>query len=63
MTAVGDRVRLVRCSDPYYTRLVPGELGTVRHVDPLGTVHVDWDGGSLRSLVPDEDRWEVIRGV
>lgn len=47
---VGDRVRLVRCDDPY-TRLQPGELGTVRFIDDTGTVHVAWDSGSHLGMV------------
>lgn len=55
----GDRVRLVRCSDPY-TRLRPGSEGTVSLVDAMGTVHVDWDSGSNLGLVPGEDQWKVL---
>lgn len=56
----GDRVRLVACTDPY-TRLTPGELGTVTFTDDLGTVHVRWDNGSTLGLVPEVgDRWEVL---
>lgn len=56
----GDRVELVRTSDPH-TRLRPGDQGTVRRVDDLGTVHVSWDSGSSLGLVPGEDDWRVIR--
>ena len=55
----GDRVRLVRCTDPY-TRLRPGALGTVSVVDDLGTVHVRWDDGGNLGLVPGEDSWEAV---
>lgn len=55
------RVRLIRCSDPY-TRLRPGTEGTVRMVDDLGTIHVQWDDGSTLGLVPGEDAWEVVPG-
>jgi hypothetical protein len=48
----GDRVRLVVCYDPY-TKLTPGELGTVRLIDGMGTIHVDWDGGSKLGICPD----------
>lgn len=62
MTAtVGDRVRLVRCTDEY-TRLRPGELGTVSFIDDTGTVHVDWDSGSKLGLVAEAgDRYEIVR--
>jgi len=55
----GRRVRLVRCTDEY-TRIEPGELGTVTNVDDIGTVHVRWDGGSRLGLVEGEDEWEVL---
>jgi hypothetical protein len=55
----GDRVRLDHTSDPY-TELRPGALGTVGHVDSIGTVHVRWDSGSNLGLVPGEDRWTVL---
>lgn len=48
----GDRVRLVAVNDPY-TRLRPGDVGTVRRVDDTGTVHVTWDSGSALGIVPD----------
>lgn len=61
MTQVGDRVELIRCNDQY-TRLQPGERGTVRLVDSLGTVHVDWDSGSKLGLVrQDGDSWKVVQ--
>jgi hypothetical protein len=60
MTQVGDRVRLQRCTDQY-TRLEPGEEGTVTFIDALGTVSVDWDSGSKLGLVRGEDSWIVLR--
>lgn len=57
--AVGDRVTLIRSTDEY-TRLQPGEQGTVTLVDALGTVHVDWDSGSRLGLVVEAgDAFEV----
>jgi hypothetical protein len=55
----GRRVRLTRCSDPY-TRLEPGDEGTIAFVDGMGTVHVNWDSGSSLGLVPGEDSWTVL---
>lgn len=56
----GDRVRLIRTSDPY-TDLQPGAEGTVSMVDSLGTVHVRWDcGSSLGLIAEDGDQWVVI---
>jgi hypothetical protein len=59
MAKEGDRVELVRCSDPY-TRLKPGEQGTVCLVDAMGTTHVDWDSGSNLGMIPGEDVFRVI---
>lgn len=60
MTAVGDRVELVACTDEY-TRLTPGEKGTVSFIDSMGTIHVDWDSGSSLGLVREAgDRWKVL---
>jgi len=50
----------VYCSDPY-TRLVPGDRGTVYRVDDAGTVHVRWDNGSGLGLVPGEDSWRAAK--
>jgi hypothetical protein len=55
----GDRVELVSTTDPY-SRLQPGDRGTVTSVDCLGTLHVRWDSGSLLSLLPDEDTWTIV---
>lgn len=50
----GERVRLVRTTDPY-THLQPGDRGTVLRVDDAGTVHIAWDCGSTLGMVPGED--------
>lgn len=55
----GQRVRLVHTSDPY-TNLTRGALGTVRRVDALGTVHINWDSGSRLGLVPGVDEWVIL---
>ena len=46
----GTRVALVRMDDPY-TKLKPGDEGTVSFVDDTGTVFVDWDNGSSLGIV------------
>ena len=48
----GARVRLVGHNDPY-SDLAPGTEGTVRRVDSLGTIHVDWDNGSQLGMIPE----------
>ena len=41
----GTRVMLLKMNDPY-TKLQPGDKGTVTSVDDMGTIHVSWDSGS-----------------
>lgn len=55
----GTRVELVRMEDPY-TRLKPGDRGTVSMVDDTGTVFVDWDSGSTLGVVFSEDEIKKI---
>lgn len=57
--SLGQRVRLIGTSDPY-TRLRPGEEGTVAFIDDAGTVHINWDSGSQLGLIPGEDDWETL---
>lgn len=58
----GTRVELVHMDDPYNRKLVPGCKGTVRWVDDMGTIHVDWDCGSGLGIAygEDSDRKSVV---
>lgn len=51
---IGARVKLISTTDPY-TDLEPGAVGTVQHVDDLGTIHVAWDNAGLLGMVLGED--------
>ena len=51
----GSRVKLTCMNDPYCQDLKPGMLGTVMHVDDIGTIHVAWDCGSSLGVVLGED--------
>lgn len=51
----GCRVELVQMDDPY-SKLAPGERGTVNFVDDTGTVFVSWDCGSGLGIVYGVDR-------
>ena len=50
----GTRVELVRMNDPY-SRLRPGDKGTVDFVDDTGTLFCVWDCGSTLGVVYGED--------
>jgi len=64
MAEAGDRIRLVRTTDPW-TELQPGALGTVvSTTKALGEtrIEVNWDCGSRLTMLPEEgDVVEVIR--
>ena len=51
---IGCRVELIQMNDPY-TKIKPGEQGTVRFIDDMGTVFVNWDRGSGLGVVLGED--------
>ena len=55
----GTRIELIQMNDPY-TKLKPGDRGTVSYVDDIGTVHVFWDFGSSLGLVLGEDLFRKI---
>lgn len=50
----GIRVELVRMDDPY-SRLKPGDRGTVDFVDDIGTIFCRWDCGSSLGVVYGAD--------
>ena len=55
----GSRVELLRMNDPY-SRLIPGDTGTVTGVDDIGTIHVNWDCGSTLGIAYGEDECRKI---
>ena len=57
----GTRVRLVKMDDPYNKKLVSGSLGTVTHVDDIGSIHVHWDCGSSLAVIYGEDECEIVK--
>lgn len=57
----GARVELISMNDPF-TKLQPGDRGTVTTVDSAGTVFVDWDCGSGLGVAYGEDHIRKIDG-
>ncbi len=55
----GTRIELVSMDDPY-SKLNPGDRGTVEFVDDIGTIHIRWDCGSGLGVVYGEDRIRII---
>ena len=55
----GSRVGLI-CMNDLYRNLEAGTLGTVTHVDDIGTIHVAWDCGSTLGVIYGEDSCTVV---
>lgn len=55
----GTRVELVHMNDAF-TKLMPGDKGTVRFVDDAGTIFVRWDNGSGLGVAYGEDSCRKI---
>ena len=47
---IGTRVVLEKMEDPY-TKLKPGDGGTVLYVDDAANVHINWDNGSSLAAI------------
>jgi len=56
----GSRVKLTCMNDPYCQDPKPGVMGTVTHVDDIGTIHVAWDCGSALGVVYGVDSCMVV---
>ena len=57
----GTRIELVSMDDPY-TKLKPGDQGTVEYVDDAGQIQVCWDCGSGLALIPGVDSFRKLEG-
>jgi len=55
----GTRVELVKMND-HYSRLKPGDFGTVDFVDDIGTLFCIWDSGSTLGVVYGEDEVKML---
>lgn len=56
---IGKRIRLTQMLDDPRP-LVSGSMGTIRHIDSLGTIHVNWDNGRQLGVIPDVDSYEIL---
>ena len=54
----GTKVRLISMDD--IQAPPPGTIGEVIGVDDAGSVMVRWETGSSLSLIPGEDRFEIM---
>jgi hypothetical protein len=56
----GTRVELVSMKDDPYTKLKPGDKGTVQFVDDAGGVHIRWDNGEGLAALLGVDEIKII---
>lgn len=56
---IGKRIRLIEMVDDPFP-IKPNEMGTVKKVDDLGNIHVNWDCGSSLSLIPEKDLYVIL---
>jgi len=54
----GRRVVLIKMDDDW-TKLKPGDEGTIKFVDDTGTIHVKWDNGEGLGLIPNIDEYFI----
>jgi hypothetical protein len=58
---VGKRIRLILMDDdPKTNPIQPNTMGTIVFVDDMGYYGVNWDNGRSLSVIPDEDKFEII---
>ena len=55
----GTRVMLLHMNDPY-SPVEEGTRGTVKAVDDIGQLHMQWDNGRTLALVPGEDAFRKL---
>ena len=55
----GTRLVCIFMSDPF-SPIDSGEKGTVRCVDDMGTIHMQWDNGRTLGLIYGEDSFRKI---
>ena len=59
---VGCKVQLISTDDPY-TKLKPGDIGVITHIDDSGTVFADWEDGSALGLIPNIDNFKILSQI
>ena len=58
----GTRIELIKMNDPY-APVLESTKGTVEFVDDMGQIAMQWDNGRTLALIPDVDKFKVIKEV
>ena len=56
---VGDRIKLIKMTDDPRP-IEPGSEGTIKFIDDMKQIHVDWDNGRTLALIPGVDEYTII---
>ena len=54
----GIRVMIIKMDDSQAPP--PGTHGTIKGVDGIGQIHVDWDNGSTLAISPTDDQYQIF---
>lgn len=60
MYPVGSRVQLEHMEPDPYSKLKPGDTGTVLMIDDAGGLHISWDRGGSLALIYKVDRCNCL---
>lgn len=60
MYPAGSRVQLDYMEADPYSKLKPGDMGTVRMLDDAGGLHISWDRGGSLALIYQVDRCSCL---
>jgi hypothetical protein len=52
------RVRLIKMEDTQAPP--PNTMGTIKFIDGIGQIHVQWDNGSTLALQPENDQYQIL---
>jgi S-adenosylmethionine hydrolase len=55
----GTRIRMIEMRKEYSV-IKSGEQGKVSYVDDWGNIFVNWDNEKIVSIIPYEDKFEII---